>query len=282
MQLLRQMLPSATLAAVVAAAFLSVLARGWKRASRCAAAIAIGAGYMAGHVLSVGWAPFPPRSATHWLSWFAVTGVMAAATDALFRPTGRIRLVTWTIISTIASRLILQPKFTYAWSAAEGWLWVFAVTLGVVGLTCALDLIERGPLGPATLFSITTVLCAGTCLALILSGSLLLGQLAGVLTAIAATCFLLLITVAKRVPPSGAAVPLALLCAGLWLSGFFYAELPPASALFFVVAPAAALLRLGKKNYSSWRGLAFRSALVVIPVAIALALAFWASPALDY
>src|SRR5437763_16627969 len=105
------------------------------------------------------------------------------------------RLVTWAIICTIACRLILQPKFSYAWSAAEGWLRVFAIALGVVVLTCCLDLVERRPFGTATLFSVTTVLCGGTCIALILSGSLLLGQLACILTAIAVRCFLLIIAV---------------------------------------------------------------------------------------
>ncbi len=282
MQLLKQMLLSAALAGAVAAAFLFVLARWWKSASRCAGAIAIGAGSIAGHVLSAGWSPFPPRSATHWLFWFAIIGVIAAAADALVRPKGPIRLIAWTIICTIACRLILQPKFSYAWSAAEGWLRVFAIALGAVVLTCCLDLIERKPFGPATLFSVTTVLGAGTCLALVLSGSLLLGQLACVLAAIAATCLLLIVAVTAPFHPSGAAAPLSLICAGLWLSGFFYAELPPASALLLALAPASVLLPLGKENYSPWRGLAFRTALVAVPVAIAVALAFQTSPPIEY
>jgi hypothetical protein len=282
MQLLKQMLPSAAVAAAIAAALLFVLARWWKGASRCAGAIAIGAGYIAGHVLAAGWSPFPAHSATHWLFWCAVIGVIAAATDALVRLKGAIRLVTWAIICTILCRLILQPKFSYAWSAAEGWLWVFAIALGVVALTCCLDRIERRPFGPATLFSVTTVFCAGTCIALILSGSLLLGELASVLTTIAGTCFLLIVALTKRFHPSGAAAPLGLVCAGLWLSGFFYAELPPSSTLLFALAPAAALLPLGKENWSPWRGLVFRIAFVAVPVAIAVALAFQASPPLDY
>src|SRR5205085_4690824 len=75
MQLLKQMVPSAALAAAVAAVLLFVFAQWWKSASRCAGAIAIGAGYVAGHVLAAGWSPFPPRHATHWLFWFAIIGV---------------------------------------------------------------------------------------------------------------------------------------------------------------------------------------------------------------
>jgi hypothetical protein len=282
MQLLKQMLPSAALAAVVAAALLFIFARWWKSASRCAGAIATGAGYVAGHVLAAGWPPFPPRNATHWFFWFAVIGVIAAGADALVRPKGPVRLVTWTIICTIACRLILQPKFSYAWSAAEGWLRVIAIALGVVVLTCCLDLVERRPFGTATLFSATTVLCGGACIALILSGSLLLGQLACVLSAIAATCFLLSIAVTAPFPPSGAAAPLSLVCTGLWLSGFFYAELPAASALLLALALAIALLPVGRGNRSQSRVLVYRIAFVTVPVAIAVVLAFHASPPLDY
>jgi hypothetical protein len=282
MQLLKQMLPSAALGATVSATLFFVFAFWWKSAGRCAGALAIGAGYIAGHVLAAGWSPFPPRHATQWLFWLAVIGVIAAMADALVRPKGTVRLITWAIISMIACRLILQPKFSYAWSPAEGWLWVFAIALGLVALTCCLDRIERRPFGPATQFAVTTALCAGTCIALMLSGSLLLGQLACVLTAIAATSFLLIIAVAGPFPPKGAAAPLGLVCAGLWLSGFFYAELPAASALLLALAPASALLPVGKENYSQWRVLALRIAFVAVPVAVAVGLAFQASPPLDY
>src|SRR5207244_4186145 len=82
--------------------------------------------------------------------------------------------------------------------------------------------------------------CGGAGVALIFSGSLLLGQLAGILSAMAATCFLLIIAVRTPFHPSGTAGPLSLVCAGLWVSGFFFAELPGASALLLALAPAAA------------------------------------------
>jgi len=282
MQLLKQMVPSAALAAAVAAVLLFVFAHWWKSASRCAGAIAIGAGYVAGHVLAAGWSPFPPRHATHWLFWFAIIGVIAAAADALVRQKGTVRFAAWVIICTIACRLILQPKFSYGWSAAEGWLWVFAIAIVIVVLTFCLDLVERRPSGAMTLFSVTTVLCGGACVALIFSGSLLLGQLAGILSAMAATCFFLIIAVRTPFHPSGAAGPLSLVCAGLWVSGFFFAELPGASALLLALAPAAASLPIGKKSHSQSRALAYRTALVGVPVAIAVVLALHASPPLDY
>lgn len=282
MQLLKQMAPSAVLAAAVAAVILFVFARWRKTASRCAGAIAIGVGYVAGHVLAAGWSPFPPRHATHWLFWFAVIGVIVAAADAFVRPKGTVRFVAWAIICTIACRLILQPKFSYAWSATEGWLRVFAIALAIVVLTFCLDLVERSPFGTARLFSVMTVFCGGACVALILSGSLLLGQLACILSTTVATYFVLIIAGRAPFHPSGAAAPLSLVCAGLLLSGFFYAELPTASALLLALSPAMALLRVGKKSHSQSRALAYRAALVAVPVAIAVVLALHASPPLDY
>jgi hypothetical protein len=225
---------------------------------------------------------FPSASCdTHWLFWFAVIGVVAAAADVLVRPKGTVRFVAWAIICTIACRLILQPKFSYAWSAAEGWLRVFAIALAIVVLTFCLDLVDRRPFGTMTLFSVTTVLCGGTSVALILSGSLLLGQLACILSAIGAACFLVIIAVTAPFHPSGAAAPLSLVCAGLWLSGFFYAELPAASALLLELAPALALLPVGKPSHSQSRVLAYRIAFVAVPVAIAVVLALHASPPLE-
>src|SRR5207237_8796065 len=78
LQLLKQILPSVALTAAVAVTLIFIFARWWRKASDCAAAIALGGGYIAGHVLTAGWSPLPPRSATHWLFWFAVIGTILA------------------------------------------------------------------------------------------------------------------------------------------------------------------------------------------------------------
>src|SRR5438552_16463917 len=110
LQLLKQILPSVGLAAAVAVTLTFSFARWWRKASDCAAAIAIGGGYMAGHVLTAGWSPLPPRSAIHWLFWFAVIGTIVAIADAFVRPKATGRVIGWTIVCAIACRLILQSK----------------------------------------------------------------------------------------------------------------------------------------------------------------------------
>jgi hypothetical protein len=233
-------------------------------ASRCAGAIAIGAGYVQ-DTCSRPVVAFPPRHATHWLFWFAVIGVIAAAVDALVRPKGTVRFVAWAIVCTIACRLILQPKFSYAWSAAEGWLRVFAIALAIVVLTLCLDLVERRSFGAVTLFSVTTVLCGGTSVALILSGSLLLGQLACIFSTTVATCFLLIIAVRPPFHPNGAAAPLSLVCAGLWSAVYSMRNYRRKRA---ATRPRPAAPCSARQRESlSIPSVAYRTALVGVPVA---------------
>src|SRR5947208_6923134 len=225
LQLLKQILPSAALASAVAATLIFIFASWWRKASDCAAAIAIGGGYMAGHVLTAGWSPLPPRGATHWLFWFAIIGTIAATANAFVRPKATVRVIGWTIVCAIACRLILQPKFSYDWRWAEGWVRVIAITLGIVLLTWCLEVVHRGPFGRSSMFSIMTIVCTGTAISLMLAGSLLLGQLACVLSAILMVLFLAELAFPALSAQSVEAIPLSLLCSGLWLSGHFYAEL---------------------------------------------------------
>src|SRR5437763_16277702 len=282
LQLLNQILPSAALAAAVAATLTFIFARWWRKASDRTAAIAIGGGYMAGHVLTASWSPLPPRSATHWLFWFAIIGTIVATADAVVRPRAIVRVIGWTIVCAIACRLVLQPKFSYDWPWAEGWIRVIAITLGIVLLTWCLEVVDRRPFGRSSMFSIMIIVCAGTAISLMLAGSLLLGQLACILSAILMVLFLAELAFPALFACGVEAIPLSLLCSGLWLSCHFYAELPIVSALLFALAPAVALFAPVTENGSQWRALAYRIALATASVIVAVAIAFHSSPPLDF
>src|SRR5438045_6867803 len=99
------MLPSVALAAAVAVTLTFIFPRWWRKASDCPAAIAIGGGYMAGHVLTAGWSPLPARSAIHWLFWFDVIGTIVATADALVRPREIVRVLAWTIVCACACQI---------------------------------------------------------------------------------------------------------------------------------------------------------------------------------
>ena len=119
-------------------------------------------------------------------------------------------------------------------------------------------------------------LCGGTFGALALSGSLLLGQFAAIL---AGTVFGGALFFAKRKGNRGLVPVFALLLGTLLLSGYFFAELPIASAVLIAFAPVLALIPTGKL---AWAAFPVRIALVSVPILLALLLAFQASPPLDY
>ena len=205
-----------------------------------------------------------------------------ATANAFVRSRATVRVIAWTVVCAIACRLILQPKFSYDWRWAEGWVRVIAITLGIVLLTWCLEIVDRGPFGRSSMFSIMTIVCAGTAISLMLAGSLLLGQLACVLSAILMVLFLAELAFPALFACGVEAIPLSLLCSGLWLSGHFYAELPIVSALLLALAPAVALFAPVKENSSQWRALAYRTALATAPVIVAVAIAFHLSSPLDY
>ena len=75
-----------------------------------------------------------------------------------------------------------------------------------------------------------------------------------------------------------------LLLTGLWLSGYFYAELPSASALLLAAAPLPSLQWISRteKSAPSWKDFALYTGAAAILVLIAIFLALRASPPLDY
>ena len=80
---------------------------------------------------------------------------------------------------------------------------------------------------------------------------------------------------------------MVVLLAGLWVNGYFYAELPALSALLFALAlvlPAllpAMTAALGNSRIVA-KPFLLRAAVVGVPVAIAVFIALRASPSLDY
>ena len=255
----------------------------WRRiASSCTVAVALSAGYATGHALVAGWPSLPPRDATQWLFCFAVLAFIVALADAFIRSRRNLRIALWTIICSAASGLLLRPMFQHSWGRVEGWLYLLCIVIWLVLLTWSLEVIESRPSGLSTLLWFATVVSAGTCAALMLSGSLLLGELAFVFTGAAGISFLLVRLFPVQTRPIGAAVPLVLLLGGLWLSGHFYAELPLSSLLLLAVAPALGLFAVQRGERWHWKAFLLQSALVGAPVILAVVVAYHASPPLDY
>jgi hypothetical protein len=172
----------------------------------------------------------------------------------------------------------LKPKFQYGWSLGEGWLWVMCLVCAFLLLAVIVDALLRRSATAIEMPAFLLLACAGTFGALMLSGSIFLGQLAAVL---GAAVFGSLVFAAGKVPLGRGIVPVfSLLLGALLVSGYFFADLPLTSAMALALAPAFALIPIGRPGKLLAFGI--RSALVSLPILVALMLAFRASPPLSY
>ena len=279
MSLFEQILPSAALAMMVAAGLCGLaLFWGTDRARGALGPLAIGLAYLSGHFMITGRVTFPPADTTNWLPYFALTGAVLGASCALVTTKSWARVLIFALVSAGTLRLLLKPKFQYGWSLGEGWLWVSGLVCAFVLLAAILDALVRRPATAIEMPAFLLITCAGTFGALMLSGSVLLGQFAAVL---AAAVFGSLVFAARKVAWGRGIVPVfSLLLGTLLVSGYFFAELPLTSVLTLAFAPALALVPIGRPNKLLAFGI--RSALVSIPALIAIGLAFRSSPPLSY
>lgn len=279
MFLLEQILPAVVMAMTVAAGVCGfALCWGKERARGALGPLAIGLAYLSGHLVITGWVPFPPADTTNWLPYFALTAAILGASCAMLPTKAWARMLIFAVVSAGALRLLLKPKFQYGWSLGEGWLWVACLMCALVLLAVILDALGRRTATAIEMPAFLLITCAGAFGALMLSGSMLLGQFAGVLSA---TVFGSLVFTTRKVALGRGIVPVfSLLLVALLLSGYFFAELPAGSALLLAFASVLALVPIRMPN----RLLAFgvRAALVSLPILVALVLAFRSSPPLSY
>ena len=279
MFLLKQILPAAIIAMMVAAGVCGpALLWGKERVRSGLAAVALGVAYIAGNFFITGRVSFPPRDTTNWLPYFALVATALGAFCAILTIKGWARVLIFAFVSGGALRLLLKPKFQYTWSLSQGWIWVAGLAGAMVLLAVILDALARRPETAVEMPAFLLITCAGTFGALMLSGSMLLGQFAAVLAA--ALFGSLLFTVWKVTLGRGIVPVFSLLLSALLVSGYFFAELPVASAVMLGFSPVLALVPVGRP--SKLLAFGMRAALVSVPVIVALVLAFRSSPPLDY
>jgi hypothetical protein len=279
MPLLKQILPAVAIAMMVAAGICS-LAFWWRKegARRALGPLAVGLAYGIGHFVVTGWVSFPPTDTTNWLPYFALGAAALGATQEWLKVKTGVRVILFALITVGALRLLLKPKFQYGWTAGQGWLWLASLALSVVVLAVVVESLAQRTAGPIERPAYLLIVCAGTVGALTLSGSILLGQLA---TALAAAIFGTLVLAIRRIALGrGVAPVVSLLLGALLISGYFFAALPATSAALLIVAPVPALIPVGKPT--TFLAFLVRAALVSVPVAAAVILAFRSSPPLDY
>ena len=238
--------------------------------------VALSVGYIVGYIGLEGLPSFPPREGVHWLCYLALIGLLLGIFWhlALWG-----RLIAQVVVSIAVPRLLLGSMFKYTWGQVEGIIWwvCLAVVIFIFWHTVqqSFTVLPSGGWSPFVYFGLS----GGTALVLALSGSLRLAQHAGILVALFVAIWIITLVLrsadAVSVFPLGASTVIALALAGIWMNGYFYEEVPVASAILLLIslflAPVgrvAAIRKLGA------RGSAFvQIAVIALPVVIAIGIA---------
>jgi hypothetical protein len=279
MLLLEQILPAAVIAMMAAAGICSLALYWGKESARNALGpLALGIAYFAGHLFAAGWVPLPPADTTNWLPYFALTAAVLGVLSGMLTIKAWARGLIFALVSVVALRMLLKAKFSYGWSLSEGYIWVACLAGAMVLHAVIVDALVRRSATAFELPAFLVIICAGTFGALMLSGSMLLAQFAAVL---GAGAFGTLVFTIRRVALGRGIVPVfSLLMGALIVSGYFFAELPAISAALLALAPILALTPIGSPSRLLASGI--RTALVSVPIVVALVWAFRSSPSLSY
>lgn len=237
---------------------------------------ALSIGYIVGYIGLEGIPPFPPREGVHWLCYLALIGLILGV---FWHLSLWGRLMAQVVVSIVIPRLLLGAMFKYSWGQVEGIIWwaCIAVTVFIFWNTLqqTFTLLPSGTWSPFVYFG----LFGGTALILAVSGSLRLAQHAGILVALFAAIWIitLFLRPADKVPvfPIGASAVIALALAGIWMNGYFYEEVPVASAILLLlslfltpVRQIAAVQRLGAR-----RSAFVQVGVIALPVVVAIGIA---------
>ena len=238
-------------------------------------AVALSVGYIVGYLGLEGLPPFPPRLGAHWLCYLAVIGLIVGGFWH-FSFSGR--LIAQIVLSIAIPRLLLNSTFK-SWGQLEGIIWWVCIAAVVFIFW---SLVQQSF---TTLISNVSVpfvyfgLSGGTALILALSGSLRLAQHGGILVALFLTSWIITLALQRegkwQAFSSSASPVVTLLLAGIWMNGYFFEEVPTASAilllislLFVHVGRIRAIQRLGGR-----RSALAQIAAVALPVVIAIGIA---------
>lgn len=239
-------------------------------------AAALGVGYIVGYLGLEGFPVFPPKLGTHWLCYLAIIGLIVAGFWHL-TPWGR--LGAQVALSIILPRLLLDATFKYTWSQTEGIIWWVCLAIAIFIFWHLVQHSFRALPAGASVPFVYFGLSGGTALILALSGSLRLALHGGVLVAIFAATWLIVLFLQRNsekfVFPPGASPVLTLLLIGIWMNGYYFAEMPAASAVLLGIA--LLLAQIGRietvQTLGARRAMFVQIAAVALPVVVAIGIA---------
>jgi hypothetical protein len=259
-------------AAVAAAALLlaRLVGRGADRGTQ--AWLAISAGFVAGYVGIAGVPKAMPVEAWHWLLPIALLGAVVGAMHgrrSLPRRLGVVAPLVLLGFAVVMTLLHATPTAIAGYVAAA-----YLVNLTLDG--------DPRRTSARSFLSVVLVVAIGTAVSLVVSGTMLIGHLAGALAAATGACIVL--AGPLRVETRSAVPLLATLLVALWMNGILYAELPIGSAALLASAPLACWIadivlanRLGALPMAI-----VRVGLAIVLAGAGVAVAVIEAPPLDY
>lgn len=241
-------------------------------------ALGVGAGLMAGYHAVDGWPPLPPTESQHWLVMVALPIAVLLASLGPFqntRPKWRMAVrFLQCLLAGATPAVLLQSYLQYEWSYSQAVAWLAGLAVVTIGLWLGLDQLKRRQPGRWLTLNLCIV-AAGTGVCVTMSGSQTIGQLALSLAAVLAGAWLVSWVLPKQAASPATLGVAVISLAGLWINGYFYAELTTTNVILLALAPLAGwVTRLPKlRRALGWRSAVTRSVAVLIPVVIALILA---------
>ena len=240
-------------------------------------AVALGAGYIVGYIGLEGLPPFPPREGVHWLCYLSIIGLISGSFWHFSRWG---HLIVQIGLSIVIPRLLLTSAFKYTWGHFEGITWWVCLAVAIFIfwniVQQSFTILPSGGSSPFVYFGLS----GGTALILAVSGSLRLAQHGGILVAIFAAIWIITLVGQRsgnkwHVFPSSVSPVVALVLAGIWMNGYFYEEVPAASAILLAMAlflaPIGRIERI--QQLGARRSTIVQIGIIALPVVIAIGVA---------
>ncbi|MYG00513.1 hypothetical protein F4212_15465 [Candidatus Poribacteria bacterium] len=245
-------------------------------------AAALGIGYIIGHIALEGRPNLLPKESIHWLVYFTLLAIL---TGTYWDSSRWIRLITQLIYSIAIPRLLLDSYFRYTWGPIEAVIWWICLTVGVyIFWNIVLQSFSALPSGASVPF-VYLGISGGTTLITALSGTIVIALHAGIIAVLFAAIWILTIVLQRRVQltgefrtqviPNSVSPVVTFLFVGVWINGYFYAEVPSVSVLLLLLSPVFAMVgrinavqRLGER-----KTVLLQICLIALCVSIALIIA---------
>jgi hypothetical protein len=270
--------PSLVAAVTLAAAGWAGRRLGLSGGGQAAVALALGAGAIAAQV---GNAPpaFPPIEVTDRIPWLVLAAVLLGLCESVRPSPGWARWENRLLLTLLTMGLVLGPVLGENWPtrsdlARQGGL-VLIMLAAWGNLEALAARRSMAVLGPSVL---VVAVSAGA--ALLLSGSMVLGQLGLGLAAAVAAVWVLSLWQPDLFLSRGGIPVLVAAYGALLIEGHVYAGLPASSAYLLAAAPLAAWVGFvgPARRLAAWQSAVLSAAATLVPAAVSLGLAIAASP----